>query len=89
MEKIIICPFDLFDFKQTVFIASEDASDIEAVAETTIDDLGKTIAGVSAANDINFIRLIGQEDYADNIANDIKKYNMKFYGNRQIRIEVN
>jgi hypothetical protein len=89
MNKIIICPFNLFELKQSIYIAKEDGSGIKVVATATMDDLGAAIAETSASNNISFIRLIGQEDYANNIANDIKKYNMQYYENRELEIEVN
>jgi hypothetical protein len=83
----IVCSFNLFDLDQWVYIVDDGNAKIGAI--TNLQRLGETIANLSATNNIDNVKLIGNATYASDIVNDIHEHNARYYNNRKINIQVN
>ena len=88
--KQVICNFSLFDMQQTVYIFDDVTNTYEAVGNCTLEDLGKVVADVCFAHNINNVHLYGQSKFAESILCDIDTHsNCSAYSNGMILVEVN
>lgn len=90
-DRKIYCNFNLFDKYHRIYLISsgEAHAAIEEVGEADFDKLGEVIAFLCDKFDVNNVRLMGNEDYAKNIKQDIyTTLNFK-EDNRKIVVEVN
>ena len=91
MEKVI-CNFSLFDMEQTIYILTEEngTTNYKAIGKCNLDELGKTLADVCFANNIDSVHLYGHAQYIDNILHDIDLHSgCSAYSNGMIKVEVN
>lgn len=84
--SVIYCKLNLFDAVQTVHY--QDGEVMSALACVEMKDLGHTIATICNETNCFTVKVIGNQSYAENIADDIQACNAFMYKNNTIEIEV-
>ena len=87
MNKIV-CNIELFSLHQNLFVVNEDGA--TKINIGTLEDLKESIANACHNLNIYHVHLIGNNDYIDNLIEEIKVYNQITYNNtKEIEFEVN
>ena len=87
MRDGVFCNFNLFDYHQTIQMIKDDVRTNVGLVETS--ELGKAIGKYCLANNIDYVRLIGDKMFANKIIADIDKQTGNLYSEKKIEIEVN
>ena len=86
MDKMIIIPINLFNFAQEILIVDENGTRTFAHAE--LPNLPEIISDASQAYGIENVKLIGNGNYAEALANEIKEYAIQNYANKELNITI-
>lgn len=86
MRKIV-CVFNLFNLNQQILEVDEQNTVV--IGNSSLSELGETIATLCEHKNINHVHLYGSSSYADKIIQDIIHTNTTRYNHRPIDIEVN
>lgn len=88
MTTEIMCPINLFDMEQSIYICGDDQQKL--VGKATIDNLIENMIGIGEANNIFKYHLLGNDNYANQIAEDIQTtYYSKYSNTNKIEVKVN
>lgn len=88
MTTEIMCPINLFDMEQNIYICGDNQQ--ELVGRATIDNLIENMIGIGEANHIFNYHLLGNDSYANQIAEDIQTtYYSKYSDANKIEVKVN
>ena len=77
MDKLIIVPLNLFNLQQSIMIVDQDGS--HAFAHVELAHLPEVLVEATGVHNTNNIRLIGNKNYAEALANEIKEYAIQNY----------
>lgn len=88
MNSYILCNIFMFDLHQRVILVGEDGG-MREVAVANLENLDEMVLESCAKHGVNKIHLIGQQEYADQIAKNIYDLSVSRYGNNNIVVEVN
>lgn len=86
--KKILCPFNLFDIDQKVYICTDDAE--ELIGTTRIADMANDLLKYGEIENTTLFHLIGNTTMANKIADDLKtNYCIKYGKVNEIEVKVN
>lgn len=86
MDKLIIVPINLFSLQQSIMIVDQDGS--HAFANVELAHLPEVLVEATNVHHTNNIRLIGNKNYAEALANEIKEYAIQNYTNKELNIII-
>ena len=86
MDKLIIVPINLFSLQQSIMIVNQDGS--HAFANVELAHLPEVLVEATNVHHTNNIRLIGNKNYAEALANEIKEYAIQNYTNKELNIMI-
>ena len=86
MDKLIIVPLNLFNLQQSIMIIDQDGS--HACANVELAHLPEVLVEATNVHHTNNIRLIGNKNYAEALANEIKEYAIQNYTNKELNIII-
>lgn len=86
LDKQIIIPINLFTLDQTIYIATD--SEVKEFTKTDFAHLPEVIVELANVQDVNNIKIIGNKNYSEAVANEIKEYNLKNYGFKELNITI-
>ena len=86
MDKMIIIPINLFSLDQEIIVVNQDGS--QSFAKVDLAHLPEVVVEACGVNYTDNIRLIGNKNYAEALANEIKEYAMINYSNKELNIEI-
>ena len=86
MDKMIIIPINLFSLDQEIIIVNQDGN--QSFAKVDLAHLPEVVVEACGVNYTDNIRLIGNKNYAEALANEIKEYAMINYSNKELNIEI-
>lgn len=87
MKTEIMCPINLFDLNQTIYICSDNKQ--EAVGTTTTDSISEDMIAAGIANGIFNYHILGNSILAEKVAENIKQFYYSKYSNQEIEVKVN
>ena len=87
MKDGVFCNFNLFDYHQTIQMIKDGKTTSVGLVETS--QLGEAIAKYCLANKIDYVRLLGDNMFAEKVIKDIDKHTNNLYSEKKITIEVN
>lgn len=86
MDKIIVIPINLFRFEQEILIVDDNSTTkFASVDLTSLPEVAVEACGVHGISDI---KLIGNVNYAQAIANEIQEYKLQNYSNKKINVSI-
>ena len=86
MDKMIVIPINLFNFSQEVLIVDENGTNTFTRAE--FPNLPEIINEASQVYGIENVKIIGNGNYAEALANEIKEYSIQNYANKELNISI-
>ena len=86
MDKMIVIPLNLFNFSQEILIIDENGTNTFTRAE--LPALPELINEASQVYGVENIKLIGNGNYAEALANEIKEYAIQNYSNKELNISI-
>ena len=86
MDKLIIVPLNLFSLQQSIMVVDQDGS--HAFANVELAHLPEVLVEATNVYHTNNIRLIGNKNYAEALANEIKEYAIQNYTNKELNIMI-
>ena len=86
MDKMIIIPINLFSLDQEIIVI--DHSGNQSFAKVELAHLPEVVVEACSVHFTDNIRLIGNKNYAEALANEIKEYAMINYSNKELNIEI-
>ena len=86
MDKLIIVPINLFNLQQSIMVVDQDGS--HAFANVELAHLPEVLVEATNVHHTNNIRLIGNKNYAEALANEIKEYAIYNYTNKELNIII-
>ena len=86
MDKMIIIPINLFSLDQEIIVVNQDGN--QSFAKVDLAHLPEVVVEACGVNYTDNIRLIGNKNYAEALANEIKEYAMINYSNKELNIEI-
>ena len=86
MDKLIIVPLNLFNLQQSIMVVDQDGS--HAFANVELAHLPEVLVEATNVHHTNNIRLIGNKNYAEALANEIKEYAIQNYTNKELNIMI-
>ena len=86
MDKMIIIPINLFSLDQEIMIV--DQMGTHQFAKVALSHLPEVIVEASSVHHTDNIKLIGNKNYAEALANEIKEYSAINYANKNLNIEI-
>lgn len=88
MNKEILCPFNLFDLKQTIYICDSESQ--VSAGTTNMVNMADDMLKIGKAQGVNTYHLIGNTMMCHKIAESIKtKYSTEYGMNEEIEVKVN
>lgn len=88
MTAYILCNIFMFDLHQRIVFVDEKG-DMKEIGVANLDNLSEMIAGLCTEYKVNKVHLIGNREYADVAASEIRLHSAAKYGNHYIEVEVN
>lgn len=88
MTAYILCNIFMFDLHQRIVFVDEKG-DMKEIGVANLDNLSEMIAGLCMEYKVNKVHLIGNREYADVAASEIRLHSAAKYGNHYIEVEVN
>ena len=85
-NKMIVVPINLFRLAQEILIIDEDTT--KTFAEVELSELPDVITEAANAFNINNIRIVGNQNYATALLNEIKEYTLQNYSNNNLNITI-
>ena len=86
MDKMVIIPLNLFKLEQEIMIVDQDGT--QAFAQVELADLPEVVVEACNVHNADQIKLIGNGNYAEALANEIKEYAMQNYSNTNLNISI-
>lgn len=86
MDKMVIIPLNLFKLEQEIMIAGQDGT--QAFAQVELAHLPEVVVEACNVHNTDQIKLIGNGNYAEALANEIKEYAMQNYSNTNLNISI-
>ena len=86
MDKLIVIPINLFSLSQEIIVVDETGSN--SFAKVDLSYLPEVIVEACGVNDIKNIKLIGNKNYAEALANEITEYANINYTNKDLTITI-
>lgn len=86
MDNMIIIPINLFSLDQEIMIVDQEGS--HAFAKVELAHLPEVVVEASGVYCTDTIKLIGNKNYAEALANEIKEYVIQNYANKNLNIEI-
>ena len=86
MDKIIIIPINLFSLEQEIMIVDQIGT--HQFAKVELSHLPEVIVEASSVHLTDNIKLIGNKNYAEALANEIREYSAINYANKNLNIEI-
>ena len=86
MDKIIIIPINLFSLDQEIIVVNQNGN--QSFAKVDLAHLPEVVVEACGVNSTDNIRLIGNKNYAEALASEIKEYAIMNYTNKQLNIEI-
>lgn len=88
MVTEIMCPINLFDIEQNIYICGDDRQVL--VGKTTLDNLVDNMIAAGESNNIFKYHLLGNTSYAAQMAEEIQTtYYSKYNNTNKIEVKVN
>ena len=88
MTAYILCNIFMFDLQQRIIFVDEKGN-MKEIGVANLDNLSEMIADLCTKYKVNKVHLIGNKEYADVAANEIRLHGAAKYGNHYIEVEVN
>ena len=88
MTAYILCNIFMFDLHQRIIFVDEK-DNMNEIGIANLDHLSEMIADLCTQYNVNKVHLIGNKEYADMTASEIRLYGAAKYGNHYIEVEVN
>lgn len=88
MTPHILCNIFMFDLHQRIILVQKDGQ-MKEIAIANLDNLSEIIADACAQYKLNKVHLIGNHEYADTVATDIRMRGAAKYGNNYLEVEIN
>lgn len=88
MTAYILCNIFMFDLHQRIIFVDEKAN-MNEIGIANLDNLSEMIADLCTQYNVNKVHLIGNKEYADMTASEIRLHGAAKYGNYYIEVEVN
>lgn len=86
MDKIIVVPINLFSLDQEIIVVDENGN--HSFAKVELSHLPEVIVEACGVNNTEYIRLIGNKNYAEALANEIQEYATVNYANKELYINI-
>ena len=86
MDKLIIVPLNLFNLQQSIMVVDQAGG--HAFANVVLAHLPEVLVEATNVHHTNNIRLIGNKNYAEALANEIKEYAIQNYTNKELNIMI-
>ena len=86
MDNIIVIPLNLFKLEQEIMIIGQDCS--HEFAQVDLSHLPEVIVEACNVYNTDTIKLIGNANYAEALANEIKEYSIQNYANKTLNITI-
>ena len=86
MDKMIVIPINLFSLDQEIIIVDETAN--KSFAKVELAHLPEVVVEACGVNSTDSVRLIGNKNYAEALANEIKEYAAMNYANKNLNINI-
>ena len=86
MDNMIIIPLNLFKLDQEIMIVNQEGT--HAFARVELAHLPEVVVEASTVHNTNQIRLIGNGNYAEALANEIREYAIQNYANKELEITI-
>lgn len=88
MTAYILCNIFMFDLHQRIIFVDEKGN-MKEIGVANLDNLSEMIADLCTKYKVNKVHLIGNKEYADVAASEIRLHGAAKYGNHYIEVEVN
>ena len=88
MTAYILCNIFMFDLHQRIIFVDEKGN-MNEIGIANLDNLSEMIADLCTQYNVNKVHLIGNKEYADMTASEIRSHGAAKYGNHYIEVEVN
>lgn len=85
--KKIVSIFHMFELHQPICIVDDEKETVVAISN--LESLGRDLANLCHVHQVNHVHLFGNEEYANQIIQDLKEQASLAYSNENIIIEVN
>ena len=86
MDKMVIIPLNLFSLDQEIIIVDETGN--KSFAKVELAHLPEVVVEACGVNSTDSVRLIGNKNYAEALANEIKEYAAMNYANKVLNISI-
>ncbi len=86
MDKMIIIPLNLFKLEQEIMIVGQDGT--HAFANVDLAHLPEVVVEACNVHCTDTIKLIGNANYAEALAKEIKEYSIQNYANKILNISI-
>ena len=86
MDKMIIIPINLFSLDQEIIVVDQGGN--HSFAKVELAHLPEVAVEACGVNFTDNIRLIGNRNYAEALANEIKEYAIQNYSNKELNISI-
>ena len=86
MDKMIVIPINLFTLDQEIIVV--DQSGNHSFAKVELAHLPEVIVEACGVNNTENVRLIGNRNYAEALANEIREYASLNYSNKELYINI-
>ena len=86
----LLCPISMFNLHQNILLINEAEGETtgKKVALSTLDNLSTDIAAMCAKHNVSYVKLQGNEEYANGLIEEIYTIANKNYGLNNIEVEV-
>lgn len=86
MDKMIIIPINLFSLDQEIIVVDQGGN--HSFAKVELAHLPEVVVEACGVSFTNNIRLIGNRNYAEALASEIKEYATMNYANKVLNIDI-
>jgi uncharacterized lipoprotein YmbA len=87
-NKIVIVPLNLFSLNQTIFIVDKEKEKTQIFTTVEVSTLPEAMVEACVVYSTSEIKIIGNTNYAQALANEIKEYSTKYYSNKELNITI-
>lgn len=87
MKTEIMCPVNLFDLNQVIYICGDNRQ--EAIGTTTTNSISEDMIAAGIANGVSNYHILGNTLFAEKVAENIKQIYYSKYNNQEIEVKVN
>ena len=86
MDKMIVIPINLFTLDQEIIVVDQGGN--HSFAKVELAHLPEVVVEACGVNNTEVIRLIGNRNYAEALANEIREYASLNYSNKELYINI-